>query len=306
MMYGGLEGLYRLRKFKAKSGTLVKDTGWFKNTITNRGLWLLWAMNGYSYGLNWGGSACAVGSGSTPPTVNDTDMEDVVAVKSSAGGVNPSRSGYVAAAGEAPAYFYNGDSYTFGTGAAAGNLSEVGVYPGVGGVMGLSGNLFSRALILDEDGNPTTITVLSDEILQVSYEVRMYVDTSKKDFTFTLEGTEIHGKLYRNTTYNPRFTGRIPHQDSVDTMQLFLGGGSSDIYFSRDNVVNDVANSGTCWIDLTGTFGATQGTGIRDSFRIATSNMGVWNIDSFDSPVVKGAGKIWTFNFRYTWGRYTP
>jgi hypothetical protein len=53
--------------------------------------------------------------------------------------------------------------------------------------------LFSRALILDGGGSPTTITILSDETLDVTYEFRMYPketdNTGAVTFTGNIGGT---------------------------------------------------------------------------------------------------------------------
>lgn len=57
----------------------------------------------------------------------------------------------------------------FGEGVAAGIIAEVGA-----GWAANGDTLFSRALITDGAGNPTTITVLSDEYLTVIYELRRF------------------------------------------------------------------------------------------------------------------------------------
>lgn len=306
-MYAGMKGFYRLRVIKAKSGTVKRDTGWFPNVITNRGLWLIYAQVGQAYGINNTASGCAVGTGSTPPTILDTDMESELAKVE--GDITPNTSGYVAATANYPAYFYVRQYYTFGTGTAAGNISEIGVFPRnyFDSDIGITGNIFSRALILDENGNPTTITVLSDEILEVTYECREYVDASKNDISFDFEGNTITAKQYVRTSYSPGFLSRIPNNaESITLASDNGGGGSTPRYnFSRQSVVNDVTNSGTCWIDLAVTVGAGHATGTRKSIVVRTTFCS-WIIDEMSTPLVKGPGKIWTLNFRYTWGRYTP
>lgn len=49
-------------------------------------------------------------------------------------------------------------------------------------------NLFSRSLIKDTDNNPTTIHVLGDEYLDVTYEFRMYIPTGTSEATITPTG----------------------------------------------------------------------------------------------------------------------
>jgi|SRR5690554_478906 len=74
--------------------------------------------------------------------------------------------------------------FTFGVGTTTGNVSEIGVGPNSNGT-----NLTSKALVRDEMGNPTTVTVLSDEQLRVTYEARMYIDTA--DVVQVFDGTTV-------------------------------------------------------------------------------------------------------------------
>ena len=134
---------------------------------------------------------CQVGSGTATPANSDTALVNKIAASSSVTtttGIN----------GSSPYYTSNPSVirrrsvysswirkvYTFTTGAAAGNLSEVGVG------WGSTGNLFSRALILDGVGSPTTLTILSDESLQVTYELRFYVPETDVTGTITLDGVD--------------------------------------------------------------------------------------------------------------------
>ncbi|WP_043767481.1 hypothetical protein [Algiphilus aromaticivorans] len=145
----------------------------FENLITDFGLDLMGTSNSW---LRY----CHVGSGSDAPNANDTTMASLVATtntKQSSTGGNQS---------SAPYYRFMRNIYRFGEGVAAGNLAEVGV--GINS----SGNAdyaFSRALILDGNGDPTTITILSDETLDVTYEFRMYPPTVDTTGQIELRGT---------------------------------------------------------------------------------------------------------------------
>ena len=121
---------------------------WFPNLITNNGLDLI------NQGKPDMTRYCYVGSGSTAPTVNDSGLQNLVAVK---------MEGYIefstsSAQATAPYYGYATRSWTFEPGAAVGNLSEVGC-----GKDALGVNIFSRSLITDALGNPITITVLAND-----------------------------------------------------------------------------------------------------------------------------------------------
>lgn len=161
----GVAGRYKLiaRKEDDSSRDL---TDWFENLITDGGL----------ERMGTGGitEKCRVGSGNTTPNNTDTALVAQVAE----GDIQSYTEGYDSATN---LYCWRRIVYRFATGVAAGNLSEVGV-----GWAG--GDLFSRALIKDGSGNPTTITVLSDEILDVVYELRMYRPTSDLSVNIDIAG----------------------------------------------------------------------------------------------------------------------
>lgn len=65
-------------------------------------------------------------------------------------------------------------------------------------------NLFSRTLIKDPQGNPNTISILGDEYLDVTYEVRQYmpVDTVVYSVEPTGDDTEIRAITVRGSMLN--------------------------------------------------------------------------------------------------------
>lgn len=159
----GLEGRYLLIARKADgSKRVVAD--WFENLILDGGL------NRLGIGDCW--DRCQVGTGNTAPANGQTALVTLLTtttnVLTTTGGVNSPTNTYAWAR----------RTYRFAEGAAAGNLSEVGV--------GWSAGLFSRSLIKDEFGNPTTITVLADEALDVIYEIRAYPTMTDQVFNLTI------------------------------------------------------------------------------------------------------------------------
>src|SRR5690606_36889932 len=70
--------------------------------------------------------------------------------------------------------------HQFGLGEAAGNLFRSGIQH-----TSTSGPLWSRALILDGQGNPTTITVLPDDFLTCYYTLRIMI--RKEDAVFNID-----------------------------------------------------------------------------------------------------------------------
>lgn len=144
---------------------------WFPNLITNQGLDRLGLNDSFIF------STIHVGSGSTAPAFTDTQLQSFVAGVTTQQGVSSGNSS------SAPWYGYRREIRRFSAGVAAGNLSEVGAAWQV-----TNGGLFSRALIVDSMGNPTTITVLGDEILDVTYELRYYAPVDDLTGSIVLDG----------------------------------------------------------------------------------------------------------------------
>jgi len=157
-------------------GTERELCDWTPNLLTDNGLEML-KSTGFL-------ATIAVGSGSTAPDKTDTALNTLVASASTSIADGPNDltvADYPWTSVTATA--------TFAKGAAAGNLSEMGVGK-------TATNLLARALIKDSGGNPTTITVLPIEILTVTYQWRVYFDfTSSHNDSFT-----INGVTYTTTT----------------------------------------------------------------------------------------------------------
>ncbi len=163
-----VRGRFKIEAVNQGDGRRRVLADWFPNLITNGGLDMLGGSNPFL-------STCAVGSGNTAPANTDTTLAALV------GTTNSILTKNFATQSTAPYYGSTIYQYDFAAGTATGNLSEVGV--------GTSATaLFSRALILDASGNPTTITVLSNESLYVTYQVQQYVPTVDVVGTVTIAG----------------------------------------------------------------------------------------------------------------------
>lgn len=159
----GLMGFFKIEAI-SPDGTKRLLADWFPNLITDPGLNSLGTNTDFL-------SNCLVGSGNTTPTVADTSLVAQVATTSN---IQSSTSN---AQSSSPYYGSITKTYRFVAGTATGNLAEVGI----GGSI-----LFSRALILDGGGSPTTITVLSNEVLDVTYQLRLYPNTSDVTGSITI------------------------------------------------------------------------------------------------------------------------
>ena len=187
----GMSGKYKIMVGKKPGGVESEQrivTDWFPNLITNGGLDYLG-----EHSFQNGSVYCQVGAGSTAPAFTDTTLISYLANTNSVSDVD--------SVNLITLYQQKIRTYSFGEGVAAGNLAEVGVG------WATSGSLFSRALILDSEGDPTTITVLSDEYLTVIYSYRIYgilADTTGSvTFTGDLGGT--YGYTIRHGKYRSGF-----------------------------------------------------------------------------------------------------
>lgn len=254
-----LSGRFKLTIFKAdsygrkieKSARVVAE---FDNLILNQGLD---RMGNASTSLASSYTdACQVGTGSTPPVNTNTGLQTFLAgtatVVNTTSSVQPTP----------PYYGQVSKLYEFGVGAAAGNLTEVGV-----GWSSTGANLFSRALIVDGSNNPITITVLSDEILQVTYILRLYPIEADTPAVVTISGS------------NYTFTRRPASVTSINPWALSdtASGNRSTAGFGLAVGVNDVycSSVGLAAITSAPAIGAQ-----RSSFTAGTYTLGNYFIDT--------------------------
>lgn len=181
----GLSGHFTLQVRKASDDSLVKEVA-FNNLITNTGLDQLATGSGNIIGR------CVIGTGSTTPANGDTAL----AAFSAATTVTPADAPYTVTSQSTvlPYYTRHIRTFRFNAGTLNGNYSELGLTGGPSPFL-----LFCRALILDNSGNPTTITILSDEYLDVIYELRAYIPYDDVVSTIDITGVGTGISLTRRT-----------------------------------------------------------------------------------------------------------
>lgn len=167
-----LAGEYKIVVNRA-DGT-VYETDWFKNIILDQGLDRM--GNGSSSVIGY----AQVGTGTTAPDPLQTSLVSPVAgsaLQSSAnGGISNSGS---------PNYETTYTwFFTFSQGSVVGNITEVGV-----GWSSSGSTLFSRALILDNLGSPTSITIVALDQLTVYYRLKIIPPLSDVSGSVTIGGT---------------------------------------------------------------------------------------------------------------------
>lgn len=296
----GVEGYYRMKVYKAATGKLVKDTGEFKNLITNAG------MAGWIY--NTQTSKISVGTGTAAPAYTDTALANFLASTTTNQGASTAFPVY-------PSVPYSRASVTrrFGAGVAAGNLTEVGIGPS-------SGSLFSRALITDSAGNPVTLTVLSDEYLDVTYTLRGYVPMGQPDqvyavtisgvtYTVTARAANISAWLVRPWLQlndgRGSFASAYPSTSTLGTENGAPSGTAVTMQASFP-MVPSVTSPGVVTISMPITVGLNSGNisgGIGAiSLFGGADNPGASTQTQlkFSSPIPKDATKVLTLNFTQT------
>lgn len=154
-LHAELAGRYKLVT-RLSDGSVTKETDWFDNIITNQGLDILGEDTYLRY--------CRVGTGSATPVATDESLQSSIAVTDTILSTSDTFSAV------SPYYSAVIRTFRFGVGVAAGNLTEVGIFQS-----SATDSCGSRALIVDGMGDPITLTVLSNEILDVVYELRTYM-----------------------------------------------------------------------------------------------------------------------------------
>lgn len=292
-----MKGRFKLIRRKADTLEITEETPWINNVILNQGL--------ERFGTGSIADYCKVGTNNAAPLTAQTALLGFVAATSTV------QSTTVSARATAPYYGRAVRTYRFATGVAAGTLAEVGV----GWATGNAANtLWCRALILDAGGNPTTITVLSDEVLDVAYELRIYPDLVDKVFQVTISGNLYDCILRAADVLSTASWG-------TNLFSGFLASGVPYVYngalgaittlpsgvLSAPSPVNPTVAPyapGTLYRQYEANWGLDQGNlagGI--SAWLMPSNVGAYKV-SFSPAIPKTNVQVLKLTARLSWGRY--
>ena len=165
---------------KRADGTVRLDTGFFPNVITNLGLDAIGNdQNLFRF--------CAVGGGNSTPLNTNTKLDNFLKIGSQIS--SESKYDYDPVR---DTKFYKCSrtvGYRF-TGLDNKNISEVGLVDNDD--LGQH-SAYTRTLIKNSSGNPTVITVLSGEILELQYRLWQVFDLKDKDQVVTamIDGVEV-------------------------------------------------------------------------------------------------------------------
>lgn len=297
----GVAGFYQIF-IKDKNGVTHKKAEG-KNLILNQGL-NRWFSAPTSTIMN----RCRVGTGTSTPVVTQTQLDNVIATTSSRT-INSGSSG-----GIPDWYYFYQCTYTFPLGGVVGNISELGLDDNT--------NLMTRALIKDELGNPTTITVTAEEQLIVIYELRKYSPTGDSNLTLTLNfnGTPtdfdsvIRAANVSNITFSPwdpneplsaatgtNFVTAFETQTLGATTSTPAGSGLSGTLNAAGAYVNE-----TFYRDYTADFSLTQGNFTNGIGSIALFGSAIARHIfqlNFTPRILKNADRLLSIPVRLSWAR---
>lgn len=299
----------------AECNQVVEDTGFFDNLITNTGMNRVGTVTTNSSGNNGSlGSFIAlcgrfvVGSGSAEPQFTDTALQNPVAFASA----NPIRDSE--SSNYERGWYEITVRHQFGQGQAAGNLSEIGIQH-----TSSSGPLWSRALILDGQGNPTTITVLPDDFLTCYYTLRVMIP--KEDAVFNIDvdydedgivPTVVTGRPLAANSSSPGGAWGLQTASTSDAYLQFYTGGLAGPTASSPlgsaiggltttfSIVPYVTDSFERYITRTNGLNEHNSQSLRTASLSAL--MGSWQIE-FDPPLQKDNTQTMQVTFGYSWAR---
>lgn len=315
-----MEGFYNLKLVKADTGRLVRELS-FPNVICNS------AFDGLK-----GFNRCYIGYGTNPPSITDTALGNATAVTYvTTNGISEFINTGVAVSPQAPDYAYSECIVypSFMAGVGTGNITEIGM-----GTLGsglIPSSLWSRSLIVDGSGNPISITKLADEILHVTYTVRIYMDIADLQYDLNITGSGTHAIVQR-PAYIGSWGFRVPMGGGGSVGELVLPlqaagpgaalgpitgtiTGGTPASLSGSTVTNPYV-PGSYSSSATRTIGTTGGNlagGIaafrRDDHKLSFTNMNFAHCSvqmTVTPPIMKDNTKVLTLNGSSSWARHTP
>lgn len=252
---------------------------------------------------------CSVGAGNTAPTAGDTELASLLDSVNGIVARGPAGDDFVSVVG----------TYVFGQGRATGIIAEVCVRPS-------SGSITTRALIEDENGDPTTIAKGPMDVLTVTYQLREYPDQGAPVTQVTNPHTSqvydvtqmTHSGLNPDRLLGWHNTGAANVGDQSALPLVTVSGLTSWDGSRPSTTVAGRASlkqvppyvPGTYSREVVATFNENSGNlagGIQSfvSGVVTTANWGdAFHIQaSFDPPIDKDNTKTLIITLRKSWGR---
>jgi len=159
---------FRAEKYRA-DGTITYKGPWFANTVLNTGLDNLEGRRSLEPGQTYSAARFVnVGTGTSEPAITQSGLDTFLASTSTTYGSQTTASSSGDEGAGDPAWRSYQQTLAFAIGGCTGNLSELGLS------YSSNSSYLNRQLFRDDVGDPTVITVLSDEGLRITVKTIMY------------------------------------------------------------------------------------------------------------------------------------
>lgn len=305
----GMAGEFRCVVKRADGSTKI-DTGYQKNLILNQGLDFFGGGKGENM-MQY----CVIGSGNSQPVYTQNKLDTTIAgvggaIFSTKYDYDAAKDGNLYKTNRVFKYSFNGLNNV--------NVSELGLASTYSTTT--TYYLCTRALIKDSQGNPTTITVLSGEILEIYYKLWSAYDVTDKTGSLNLlDG--VGGSI----AYNYKI--RLSKVGSGDYVNFYHAR-----QIKNDNFSLSLFNSDLASINTMPTGGLIHNlTGVLSNYNLGSYKI-IWTIildivqgngeirsavfDGFgkfqirfgsvanDSPITKTNTQTLTIPVEVSWGRY--
>lgn len=287
-----VEALFALKVYNA-AHELVRQTPQFKNLVLDSGL--------YQMGVGEWINRCCVGTGSSTPVASQVQLDSFVASSTTKQAVS-------SGANVDELYGFYRVTYRFGLGAINANVSEVG--------LGWADeSLWNRALIRDMNGQPTTITVMQNEYLDVVCEIRRY--QAKKTGSFDLKNKQgntlsthqvqiVPDYFWAGRNDRP-FTNEKAAMKSAYTSSAAMPAVlTADLPSPKDqmSIVNHEFSGGN-QLKCSATVDLAKGNWAagNHSLQLQDSILGLGYKLQFDPPIIKDNTQKLVFDLTLSWGR---
>ena len=166
---------------------------------------------------------------------------------------------------------------------------------------------------MDENGDPTTITVLSDEFLEVSYKLRLYLPVEDITGSFEVDGVT-YNWVMRPANYNSRWEVSSWPSSELGTYNILAYEGSSQIgdFTGRPSGRSSYTSIIRNYVYVNNSFervaeiewGLDRGN-FSDGIGVIyfeTYLKTAWQA-SFDPPIPKNNTEILKIKVKHSWGR---
>lgn len=230
------------------------------------------------------------------------------------GSISSQGSGRGAASINTPPYYVSGYSIIrFAAGIATGNISKIAT--GWGTATKPTG-LWSSALVKDSSGNNTTITKLADEILDITYEVRVYLPST--DFVGTIDVSGVNYNVTARLSFLNASWGAADPNPNVGLVKAkFYSGDISTIKALPSGTSTTVTVAAMPYVDsslekafvVTAKIGEANYAGGIKSMLVDNGSANFWQFGF--SNAIDGTGIPKTSEYSLTmpplkikWGRY--